>query len=244
MKRARAALNGVCNAYLELHANAHSSAFNICRYVTPPIVTFEAILEQSSPFTPVIFILSPGSDPTSNLQKLAERTPLGLSRLKILSLGQGQEPVAMQLLEFAIGRGLWVLLQNCHLLARWLRELEKELEKLTKPHPDFRLWITTDPIPSFPIGILQRSLKVVTEPPNGLKLNMRNMFSKVKTKVEHFLYRLCSLLTQQHIVKYVVSATAIQILSQIFTYIQLIAIYFKMTVMKNRYFKWFFGQRV
>jgi len=147
--------------------------------VTPPMVTFEAIFEQSTPFTPVIFILSPGSDPTSNLQKLAERSGFGLNRLKILSLGQGQESVAMQLLDTAIGRGMWLLLQNCHLLSAWLPELEKELEKLNKPHPDFRLWITTDPIPTFPIGILQRSLKVVTEPPNGLKLNMRNTFSKV-----------------------------------------------------------------
>jgi len=150
-----------------------------CRFVTPPMVTFEAIFEQSTPFTPVIFILSPGSDPTSNLQKLAERSGFGLHRLKILSLGQGQEGMAMQLLDTAISRGMWLLLQNCHLLAAWLPELEKELEKLSKPHPDFRLWVTTDPIPSFPIGILQRSLKVVTEPPNGLKLNMRNTFSKV-----------------------------------------------------------------
>ena len=52
------------------------------------------------------------------------------------------------------------MLQNCHLLVKWLRELEKDLEKIAKPHPDFRLWLTTDPTPEFPIGILQRSLKV------------------------------------------------------------------------------------
>jgi len=98
----------------------------------------------------------------------------------------------MQLLDTAISRGMWLLLQNCHLLAGWLPELEKELEKLVKPHPDFRLWITTDPIPTFPIGILQRSLKVVTEPPNGLKLNMRNTFSKVNLCSAFFYFcQLC-----------------------------------------------------
>ena len=70
--------------------------------------------------------------------------------------------VALQLLETAIARGQWLMLQNCHLLVKWLRELEKQLEKLTKPHPDFRLWLTTEPIASFPIGILQRSLKVLS----------------------------------------------------------------------------------
>ena len=52
------------------------------------------------------------------------------------------------------------MLQNCHLLVHWLQQLEKHLEKLNKPHPDFRLWLTTEPVSSFPIGILQRSLKV------------------------------------------------------------------------------------
>jgi len=53
------------------------------------------------------------------------------------------------------------MLQNCHLLVRWLVNLEKALENITKPHPDFRLWLTTDPTEGFPIGILQKSLKVL-----------------------------------------------------------------------------------
>ena len=38
---------------------------------------------------------------------------------------------------------------------------------MTKPHKDFRLWLTTMPLDTFPLGILQRSLKVVIEPPEG-----------------------------------------------------------------------------
>jgi dynein heavy chain len=149
------------------------------KYVTPPIISFESIYEQSTPMSPIVFILSPGSDPASDLTKLAERTGFGTNKLKYLSLGQGQEKLALNLLETAIARGQWLMLQNCHLLVRWLRELEKELEKMQKPHPDFRLWLTTEPTPSFPIGILQRSLKVVTEPPNGLKLNLRSTYFKI-----------------------------------------------------------------
>ena len=50
---------------------------------------------------------------------------------------------------------------------------------MKNPHEDFRLWLTTDPTDKFPMGILQRSLKIVTEPPDGLKLNMRATFSKI-----------------------------------------------------------------
>lgn len=130
------------------------------KYVTPPILSFESIFEQSSPMSPIVFILSPGSDPASDLIKLAERIEFGSNKIKFLSMGQGQEKVAVQYLETAIARGQWLMLQNCHLLSHWLQQLEKQLEQLTKPHPDFRLWLTTEPTRSFPIGILQRSLKV------------------------------------------------------------------------------------
>ncbi|XP_064322361.1 dynein axonemal heavy chain 10 [Phalacrocorax carbo] len=149
------------------------------KYVQPPVISFEAIFEQSTPYSPVVFILSPGSDPVSDLTKLAERTGFGGDRLKFLAMGQGQEKIALQMLENAVVRGEWLMLQNCHLLVRWLINLEKALEKITKPHPDFRLWLTTDPTKGFPIGILQKSLKVVTEPPNGLKLNMRATYFRI-----------------------------------------------------------------
>ncbi|XP_009955032.1 PREDICTED: dynein heavy chain 10, axonemal, partial [Leptosomus discolor] len=149
------------------------------KYVQPPVVSFEAIFEQSSPWSPVVFILSPGCDPVSDLRKLAEWTGFGGDRLKFLAMGQGQEKIALQMLENVVVRGEWLVLQNCHLSVRWLITLEEALEKMTEPHPDFRLWLTTDPTKGFPTGILQKSLKVVTEPPNGLKLNMRAIYFKI-----------------------------------------------------------------
>ncbi|CAH2003821.1 unnamed protein product, partial [Acanthoscelides obtectus] len=148
-------------------------------YIMPPVISLDSIFEQSSPMTPVVFILSPGSDPTAELMKLGDRCGFGAGKFKYLSLGQGQEPTALSLLDVAISRGQWLMFQNCHLLLSFIRRLEKQLEKITKPHPDFRLWLTTDPVNTFPIGILQRSLKVVTEPPNGLKLNLRNTYFKM-----------------------------------------------------------------
>nr|XP_046467282.1 dynein axonemal heavy chain 10 [Neodiprion pinetum] len=148
-------------------------------YITPPNVSFDRIFEQSTATMPVVFILSPGSDPTSELMKLAEKYGCGGGKFRYLSLGQGQEKSAVEFLQTAVARGQWLMLQNCHLLLSFMRDLEKHLENIRKPHPDFRLWLTTDPTPGFPIGILQQSLKVVTEPPNGLKLNLRNTYLKM-----------------------------------------------------------------
>lgn len=148
-------------------------------FITPPVFNFEAIYEQTKPETPVVFMLSPGSDPTGDLMKLAERHGMMEERFRYISLGQGQEASAFMLLENAISHGHWLMMQNGHLLIPFMKSLEKILERIDDIHPDFRLWITTDPTPSFPIGILQKSLKVVTEPPNGLKLNLLSTFFKI-----------------------------------------------------------------
>lgn len=42
-------------------------------YIMPPVISLDNIYDQSSPSTPVIFILSPGSDPTAELMKLGDR---------------------------------------------------------------------------------------------------------------------------------------------------------------------------
>lgn len=150
------------------------------KYVQPPVLDFGYIYRSSAPLTPVVFVLSPGADPANDIFKLGDE--MGFkpgSKLKYMALGQGMGGKAKEMLEVGSQRGLWVMLQNCHLLPNWLEKLERTLQSITNPHKDFRLWLTTDPTPQFPMGILQMSLKVVTEPPNGLKLNMRSSYSKI-----------------------------------------------------------------
>ena len=149
------------------------------KYVQPPVLDYSRIYAQSSPVSPIVCILSPGADPQSDIQLLGEEIGFTGHKFKFLALGQGQGPLAEQMLEAGYLRGHWVLLQNCHLLASWLRTLEKLLISMVKPHKDFRLWLTTEPTEKFPLGILQRALKVVTEPPDGLKQNMRSLYSKL-----------------------------------------------------------------
>lgn len=150
-------------------------------FITPPVVDFKAICRETLPETPTVIILSPGSDPTGELLNLAEKE--GLEHVKYISLGQGQETMALKLLKNAIIDGHWLILQNGHLLIPFMQKLEKILEGVEAFHSDFRLWITTDPSTKFPIGILQKSMKVVTEPPNGLKLNLRSTFFKVQSEM-------------------------------------------------------------
>merc|ERR1711998_323541 len=148
------------------------------KFVQPPVLDYARIYGQSAATMPMVFVLSPGADPQGDIQLLADEMGMA-SKFKFVALGQGQERPAEMLLEQGYSKGNWVLLQNCHLLINWLKRLEKLLEGMKSPHKDFRLWMTTEPSDRFPLGILQQSLKVVTEPPDGLKLNMRSTYSKI-----------------------------------------------------------------
>ncbi|XP_063042411.1 dynein axonemal heavy chain 2 [Engraulis encrasicolus] len=150
------------------------------RFVEPPVLNMKAVLEDSTTKTPLIFVLSPGVDPTVQLVQLAETSGMA-KRFHALSLGQGQAPVATRMIKEGVKNGHWVFLANCHLSLSWMPQLDKLVEQLQveEPHPDFRLWLSSSPHPDFPIAILQAGIKMTTEPPKGVKSNMKRLYQQV-----------------------------------------------------------------
>lgn len=74
-----------------------------------------------------------------------------------VALGQGQTDAAAAAVRSAAAAGTWVCLKNMHLAVWWLPQLERLLQQLTR-HADFRLWLTTEPHPLIPAGLLSTSL--------------------------------------------------------------------------------------
>ncbi|XP_029769486.1 dynein heavy chain 2, axonemal [Terrapene carolina triunguis] len=150
------------------------------QFIEPPVLNMKSVVEDSTPRTPLIFVLSPGVDPTSSLLQLAEQSGMA-QRFHALSLGQGQAPIATRMIQEGVRDGNWVFLANCHLSLSWMPQLDKLVEQLQveEPHPAFRLWLSSSPHPDFPISILQASIKMTTEPPTGLKANMKRLYQLV-----------------------------------------------------------------
>jgi len=150
------------------------------KFVEPPVLDLGETYADSLPPTPLIFVLSAGVDPTDNLRKLAAERGMSANFFSV-ALGQGQAPIATKLIEEGIRAGNWVFLANCHLMTSWLPALDKIIEGLEarKPHPNFRLWLSSSPNDQFPIAILQRGIKMTTEPPKGLRANLLRMYNTV-----------------------------------------------------------------
>jgi len=60
------------------------------------------------------------------------------------------------------------LLQNCHLGLEYMSELVMLInQKSSQIHSEFRLFLTSEVHHSFPISLLQVSIKYTNEPPQG-----------------------------------------------------------------------------
>ncbi|CAD7077293.1 unnamed protein product [Hermetia illucens] len=139
---------------------------------------------DTSNITPLIFILSTGSDPMAAFLKFTEEMKF-MDKFYSISLGQGQGPAAESLVEKGRALGHWVFLQNCHLATSWMGRLENIVRDLalgiTTANPDFRLYLSSMPTASFPISVLQNSVKVTNEPPKGLKANVTRALADMDT---------------------------------------------------------------
>ncbi|KAG8443036.1 hypothetical protein GDO86_011741 [Hymenochirus boettgeri] len=179
------------------------------KYIESTRPDFAKFFEETSPATPVFFILSPGVNPLKDVEALGKKLGFTIDsgNFHNISLGQGQEKIAGEAMEKAAQKGHWVILQNVHLVSQWLGTLEKRLEQYSiGSHQDYRIFISAEPAPSpeehiIPQGILENSIKITNEPPTGMLANLHSALNnfdqdtlEMCTKEQEFkciLFSLC-----------------------------------------------------
>lgn len=155
------------------------------KYVVSPSFDIGKAYDESRNKTPILFIISPGADPLVLIEKLCQREEKEYEdNVRTLSLGQGQEEAALKAIDNAQipNQEKWILLQNCHLAKSFMTQLEKKIYEIKEQNSSFRLFLTALPSKVIPISIIQDSIKIVNEPPRGLKQSIERTFNTVDEK--------------------------------------------------------------
>lgn len=148
-------------------------------FITSKATAIQEIYKDTYPSTPIVIVLTQGVDPTDMIDKFAEEEGV---KIDSISLGKGQSQKALKFLQKGAEEGNWCFLSNCHLSVGLLPELEQKLEEIiaAKAYEDsFRLILSANPVPTFPISLLQRSVKMTVEPPRGIKPNMIRLYANI-----------------------------------------------------------------
>ncbi|KAI5723048.1 hypothetical protein M8J76_000435 [Diaphorina citri] len=143
------------------------------QYIVSPPFSLKQSYDDSNCCTPLIFILSAGSDPMDLLLKF--NSDMNAAKPLTVSLGQGQGEIAKSYIDEGLKKGLWIVLQNCHVAKSWMKELERICAEVIVPantHQEFRLWLTSYPSTTFPVSVLENGIKMIIEPPKGIKNNL------------------------------------------------------------------------
>ena len=152
------------------------------QFIEPPTFNLANSFRDSSQKMPLIFVLSPGSDPVADFKRFSAEMEME-RKTDSISLGQGQDKKAERMIDEGKQRGGWVLLANCHLAESWMPKLERIVEQLNDQiHSDFRMWLTSMPSAKFPVSTLQNSVKMTLEPPTGLRANLARSYASLDNR--------------------------------------------------------------
>lgn len=128
---------------------------------------------------PLLFITSVGSDPSNEIEEFAQ-AKVGRDKFIQISMGGGQNEIALKTLEDCAEQGQWLCLKNLHLVPNFLTSLEKTLNN-TKIGEGFKLFLTTEEHPKFPVVLLESCFKISYEAPPGLKMNVERVYGTLSS---------------------------------------------------------------
>ncbi|ETV86145.1 hypothetical protein H257_02603 [Aphanomyces astaci] len=171
---------------LSTFIESHMGSF----FIHQPPFDLESIYQEASASTPLFFILFPGVDPTADIEQLGKRFQMTADRgnFALISMGQGQEGPAERTLEKFAAEGSWIVLQNIHLMPRWLPQLTRILDQCSHTaDTNFRCFLSAEApglstVTNIPETLLQVCIKVANEAPADLKSNLSRAWASFSLK--------------------------------------------------------------
>ena len=140
------------------------------------VLDLEGMISEADKRTPLLCLLSVGSDPTNQIEQLGRSLNQPYHQL---SMGQGQEDAARAMMANGMEKGHWVMLQNCHLSVEFCDEIIDCLLSTEVINDKFKMWLTSEINKQFPMSLLQMSIKYTNEPPQGIRSGLKRTYADV-----------------------------------------------------------------
>eukprot|EP00742_Colponemidia_sp_Colp-10_P005782 GILJ01006180.1.p1 GENE.GILJ01006180.1~~GILJ01006180.1.p1 ORF type:complete len:2391 (-),score=424.52 GILJ01006180.1:67-6378(-) len=161
------------------------------KYIDVKPVQLKAVVDSSDPLTPLLVCPSSTSNLALELQTLANQFDV---QLKVLSNHTSAEQIrrVADVVEEAVDRGHWVLLQNGQLSTSLMEGVWATLESLEKTrfNHDFRLWMSYDlnRLDTEPLALVQHAKRIVlwnSSTFRGLVIELLNRFVLSKMRKDY-----------------------------------------------------------
>ena len=160
------------------------------KYIESDTFNMNETFKESASSIPIFFVLFPGVDPTQWVEEQGKICNKSIQNGTFINIpmGEGQEEKANKQLKECSEKGNWIMLQNVHLMEKWLKVFENDLEKYSQTaHPDFRCFVSSEPPPlsyiqNVPESVLKVCIKVANEAPQDLQSNLMRAWNKFDQK--------------------------------------------------------------
>ena len=106
-----------------------------------------------------------------------------MKRIETISLGQGQSQRAEVMIQTAVQKGNWVLMENCHLSLSWMPKLVSLMEIMENHYSkDFKLFLSSMPCNELPSYMVRNCVKLNVSEPLDLLTGMTRVYSSLTKK--------------------------------------------------------------
>ena len=147
-------------------------------FAVAPTVSMLDVYNDTNKITPCIFVLVSGADPTELLLQLAKSKDYGKITSDLIgprtrSKGRGNDKrcAGDRRLGFVTKLSFSKKLDDS-----FRRQVFDLIDETQDINDDFRLFLTSFPASYFPVSVLQNSIKMTNEPPQGLRANIKRSF--------------------------------------------------------------------
>ena len=147
-----------------------------------PDSSITEVYQEVNEKMPMLIFVGDDAEPLVEIEKLAQQET-GRSVFSC-SLGQGQGPRVITVINGCMKHGDWVVLYDCHLATKWLRNLEEMFFLISDDAEDsqihhlFRIFLIARPDRAFPIQVVNYCATVTVVGPIGVRSHLARALEK------------------------------------------------------------------